>query len=291
MKFKPLLAAEANLTSLTFPVMASPKLDGVRATFQDGRLLTRSLKPIPNKAVNELFRFHHPLDGELVMGEAFGKDVFRDTMKCVSAHDVGIQGLTFRVFDVVREDVPFLQRFAEACDLCEYHFLVPVPHTLIKNMEELMVYEEQMLGIGFEGVMLRNPYGKYKYGRSTSNEGILLKLKRKMTSEAEVIGFEERMHNGNELKTDALGYAERSSHKANMVPMGTMGALIVRDLKSKVEFNIGTGFSDAERQQIWDHRETFLGAVASYEFLPIGVKDKPRHPAFKGWRSSFDIVR
>lgn len=291
MSFKPLLASEADLPRLSFPTMASPKLDGVRATFKgpNESLITRSLKAIPNKHVNQLFRFPHPLDGELVMGEAFGKEVFRDTMKCVSAHDAPIKGLTFRVFDIVREDVPFLERFAEACDLCEFHFLVPVPHTMIKNLEELMVYEEQMLDIGFEGVMLRNPFGKYKYGRSTTGEGILLKLKRKLTSEAKVIGYEERMHNGNELKRDALGYAERSSHKANMVPMGTMGALICEDLKTGVSFNIGTGFSDAERQDIWNRREHFLGAVASYEYLPIGVKDKPRHPAFKGWRMKEDM--
>jgi DNA ligase-1 len=292
MSFKPLLAADVELAKLKFPLMASPKLDGVRATFvgPNHTLLTRSLKPIPNMYVNIKLRLDHPLDGELVVGEAFGKSVFRDTMKVISSHEAPIRGLTFRVFDYVMEGVPFNKRFQRACLWCDFENIIPVPHVDIENMDQLLLYEERMLEVGYEGVMLRDPFGMYKYGRSTANEGILLKLKRKLTSEAEVIGFQERMHNANELKTDKLGYAERSSHQANMVPMGTMGALLVRDLKTGVEFNVGTGFSDQERQQIWDCRESFLGAVASYEYLPIGVKDKPRHPCFKGWRMKQDIV-
>ena len=289
--FKPLLADDAVLDKLVFPLMASPKLDGVRATFvgPNHTLLTRSLKPIPNMYVNIKLRLEHPLDGELVVGEAFGKSVFRDTMKVISSHEAPIGGLTFRVFDYVMEGVPFNKRFQRACLWCDFENLIPVPHVDIENLDQLLLYEERMLEVGYEGIMLRDPLGKYKYGRSTVSEGILLKLKRMMTSEATVIGFEERMHNGNELKTDKLGYAERSSHKANMVPMNSMGAIIVRDIKTGVQFNIGTGFSEAERKDIWNKREQFLGAVASYEYQPIGVKDKPRHPRFKGWRMKEDL--
>ena len=46
--FKPLLASPADLSTLRFPVLASPKLDGVRAIVKDGVVLSRSLKKIPN---------------------------------------------------------------------------------------------------------------------------------------------------------------------------------------------------------------------------------------------------
>lgn len=287
--FKPMLAAEANLERLKFPLYASPKLDGVRATFIDGRLLTRSLKPIPNQHVNQLFRFNKSLDGELIVGEAYAKDVFRETMKVVSAHTVVPENLTFRVFDWVNPELPFWYRFQLACDLCEYKWMIPVPHTMLHSLDELMKYEDEMVKVGYEGIMLRDPKGKYKFGRSTENEGLLLKLKRLVRSEAKVIAFDEQMHNANELKTDNLGYAERSSHLANMVPMGTLGALVVTDLGTGVTFNIGTGFTAAERQDIWNRREHFLGAVASYDYQPVGVKDKPRHPRFKGWRMKEDM--
>jgi DNA ligase-1 len=224
-----MLADNAEFDKIRYPVMASPKLDGVRATFQDGSLVTRSLKPIPNRAVNEVFKHTVPLDGELVVGDAYSKSVFRDTMKVVMSHDADIKGLRLHIFDIVNLG-DFRDRFRIACDLADYQRIIPVPHTLIENENELRRLEADMLKIGYEGLMIRDPKGQYKFGRSTAREGALLKVKQRLQSEAQIIGFQEQMHNANEMKRDALGYADRSSHQANMVPMGVLGALIVKDL-------------------------------------------------------------
>ena len=288
MIFKPMLADAADLTILKYPVVVSPKLDGVRATFVDGKLLTRSLKPLANRAI-QLIKSDYPLDGELIIGDPTSKSVFRDTMKIVSAHNADIKELKYHVFDIVYEG-SFRSRLHAAHACIEGNdFMVPVPHAPCANELELLKYEDWALEAGFEGVMLRDPMGAYKFGRSTAREGALLKLKRKLTSEARAIEFVEQLHNANELKTDQLGYAERSSHQANMVPMGTLGAITVQDLKSKVVFNVGTGFTTSDRQWIWDQREHFSGKVLTYEYLPIGVKEKPRHPVFLGWRMEDDL--
>jgi DNA ligase-1 len=183
----------------------------------------------------------------------------------------------------------FKDRFKMACEAADYKRIIPVPHTLMSDEKELLETEDFILKMGYEGLMLRDPVGLYKNGRSTVSEGGLLKLKRKLTSEAVVIGFEEQMHNANEAKTDNLGNTERSSHQANLIPMGTLGALIVRDIISGVEFNVGTGFTAEERAGIWKQRESLKGKIVSYEYLPIGVKDKPRHPVFLGWRMEDDL--
>jgi DNA ligase-1 len=69
-----------------------------------------------------------------------------------------------------------------------------------------------------------------------------------------------------------------------------MGALIVRDLKTKVEFNIGTGFTANDRIDWWHWATTQTPAspkpIIKYKFFPVGVKDKPRHPVFLGVRPS-----
>jgi DNA ligase-1 len=137
---------------------------------------------------------------------------------------------------------------------------------------------------GYEGVILRAPHAPYKFGRSTVREGYLLKVKRFQDSEAQIIGYEEEMHNGNEATINALGYTERSSHAENRTGKGTLGALVVRDLVTKVEFKIGTGFTPAERLKIWALRHEHLDDVVKYRFFPVGVKDKPRHPSFLGFR-------
>jgi DNA ligase-1 len=111
-------------------------------------------------------------------------------------------------------------------------------------------------------------------------------MKRKLTSEAKVVGFEEQLHNANEAKINALGHSERSSHQANKIPMGVLGALQVVD--KGVAFNIGTGFTFADRQEIWKNQAKYLGKLCTYEHLP-STKDAPRHPVFVGWRMQEDV--
>jgi DNA ligase 1 len=289
--FKPMLAQDAEFDRIRYPVLASPKLDGVRATFQNGHLVSRSLKSFPNHNLNELFKFPHALDGELIVGDAYSKTVFRDTMKVVMAQNADITGLRLHVFDLVAGN-EFKDRFEVTCNLADYKRIIPVPHTLVDSEAELLKLEDAMLRIGYEGLMIRDPMGRYKYGRSTVNEGALLKVKRRLQAEARVIGFEEQLHNANEAKTNALGHSERSSHQANKVPMGVLGALICSGIGEPwngVEFNIGTGFSAEERHNLWQERERLIGRVVSYEYQPIGVKDKPRHSGFLGFRDEKDM--
>jgi len=287
LSFKPMLADAVDLSILRYPVVVSPKLDGVRATFIGGVLRTRSLKPLANRAI-QLIRSDYPLDGELIVGPANGKSVFRDTMKVVSAHDAPIDGLMYHVFDIVYEGSFKSRLHAAHASIEGSNFMTPVPHVLVENETSLLRCEEVYLEEGYEGLMIRDPMGKYKFGRSTAREGALLKMKRKLTSEARVIGFEEQMHNGNLAQTNELGYTERSSHQDNMFPMGVLGALMVKDVKTGVEFNVGTGFTAEDRAGIWKQKDTLIWKLISYEYLPYGVKDKPRHPVFLGWRMEED---
>lgn len=284
--FKPMLADDADLQRLRFPLLVSPKLDGVRATSLDGVLRSRSLKLLPNRSINDKFNIKAPLDGELIVGDPTSPSVFRDTMKVVMAHNAPIDDLRYYVFDMVGEG-EFRDRLNEAGLYCpKEQGIIHLPHRLVETVDELYDLEEAALENGYEGLMARDPKGPYKFGRSTANEGYLLKVKRRKTSEAIIVGFQEQMHNANEAKLDNMGYIERSSHQANLVPTGVLGALTVRD--NGIEFNVGTGFTAAERADFWQRRDELRGALISYEYLPIGVKDKPRHPVFKGFRAKED---
>ena len=77
--FKPMLASPFDEALLKFPVLASPKLDGVRAIVRDGVVLSRALKPIPNKWVQQRFSHLEHFDGELIVGASNHPDVLRTT--------------------------------------------------------------------------------------------------------------------------------------------------------------------------------------------------------------------
>lgn len=292
MTFKPMLASKiSDVEKLVYPVLASPKLDGIRCIVYNGVAYSRNMKPIPNKVVAQMLNGLPSLDGELIVGPPGGKDVFNRTSSAIMSRE-GVPEFTYWVFDVVlNRDLPFNQRLdlAKEWAAASGNYVKHVAHKLVKSAEGLLEYEAQMLLAGYEGVMVRSLDGMYKRGRSTEREGALLKLKRFEDSEAEVIGFVEKMRNENEQTRDELGRAKRSSHKAGKRAANTLGALEVRDIHSGVEFEIGTGFDDELRAAIWDAQDETLGKVVKYKFQPTGVKDKPRFPVFLGFRHDGDI--
>ena len=291
--FKPLLSASvADVTKLRYPLLASPKLDGVRAIVLNGVLVSRNLKPIPNKHVQAMFgrKELEGFDGELIMGDPTDPAAFRNTSSAVMSHD-GEPNVTFHAFDLVGINDVFDKRLdALRARAKKLKNVVVVPHTRIAE-QLLETLEQEWLEAGFEGVMLRDPQGLYKHGRSTFKEHGLMKLKRFEDAEATIVGFEEQMHNTNEAKTNALGHKERSTKKAGMVGKGTLGALKVKGLNGTykgVEFNIGSGFDDAQRAHIWKEQHAWQGVIVKFKYFPSGSKDAPRFPVYLGVRHEND---
>jgi len=143
-------------------------------------------------------------------------------------------------------------------------------------------------------VMIRDPQGPYKNGRSTEREGWLLKLKRFVDSEARVTGFVEQLHNANEATINELGSTARSSAKAGLVPAGTLGKFLAVDVNGRfpgLELKIGTGkgLTLALRNEIWNNQAKYMGKLVKYRFQEIGVKDAPRIPVWLGFRDPDDM--
>lgn len=287
---KPMLAAPTDGKDLRYPLLASPKLDGVRCLIIDSVAVSRSLKPIPNKHVQRLFGRAelNGLDGELIVGADCGPGVFQRTSSGVMSREVYPEAV-LHVFDTFLGDYGFKQRLLLAKTRIKgLHNLELVEHVNLVSESALLKYEAAKLGHGYEGVMIRDPAGPYKQGRSTLNEGWLLKLKRFVDSEAVVTGYTQLMHNANEATTNELGQTERSSHQAGKQPVALLGALQVQDVKSKVEFEIGTGFTTDMRRLLWIGRGKLKGRLVKYKYQPVGVKDKPRFPVFLGFRDERD---
>lgn len=321
--FKPMLAFSKtpDFKDLRFPLVASPKLDGIRCVVREGRALTRALKPIPNKALRERleqFGLYEGLDGELILDGG----TFQETTSAVMSHETSpelLDKIFFHVFDhTLEEHTPFATRFWRASLQIQsissrWHGVKAIPHTWITSPIVLAEYEAQQLALGFEGIMLRDPKGPYKFGRSTLKEGWLLKVKRFEDAEAVVTGFEELMVNGNAQERNELDLAKRSSSKAGLVPGGTLGAFVLRLEKREcpecggsgeqgyddagyaydceacggsgnLTFSCGSGLTEAQRADFWARRNDLIGAVVKFKHQPHGAKDAPRSPIFLGFR-------
>lgn len=298
MSIQVMLAGKVSDTSkLKYPVLASPKLDGVRATIQSGVVTSRNDKSIPNVHVQTRLGAAalNGMDGELICGDPRDKDAYRKTMSAVMSED-GDPDVTFYVFDIFNEDTA-LTGFEDRLNILRTRVTANskmygrdvklVAHVVIKNEADLLAYETKCLEEGFEGVMVRSIDGPYKFGRSTEREGYLLKLKRFADSEAVVITAVELLHNHNEK--DARG--KRTSHKAGKTAGGMLGAMVVEDIKTGVRFEIGTGFTEAQRVKYWNlfNAGGLKGLIVTYTYFPTGSKDKPRFPTFKGFRDKRDL--
>jgi DNA ligase-1 len=283
---KPMLAGNFDPKKAKFPYIATPKIDGIRFLMIDGVAVSRTFKPIRNKHIQSLLSQYLPdgVDGELTSG-----DTFQSSTSAVMTIE-GEPEFKVWVFDYVNPDEEILPFYLRILNIplntlpFDYELL---SGTTIHSPKELERYEYICLHNGYEGVMLRDPKGTYKFGRSTVNDNILLKVKRFEDDEAELIAIEEKMSNQNVAEKDAFGHVKRSASLEGMVPMNTTGTLIVRN-KDGLEFGIGSGLDDKTREEIWNNKEKYIGKLVKYKYFPQGVKELPRHPVFLGFRDVED---
>lgn len=295
---RPMLAMREPPELIRYPLLGSFKLDGFRALVgEDRRLYTRKLKPVRNGYTVGLFARKGLIgfDGELIVGHPTAKGVFQRTSSGVTSYE-GMPDVKFYVFDLWnRPDLPFRGRLLELKqrveDLDDDRIQV-VPHIRLLNWQEVEEYEAEALSLHYEGLILRDPNGLYKYNRCAKRDPWMFKLKRFEDDEMIVTGVEEEMANLNPKKVNELGLSKRSSHKANKVGKGRLGALLGTDVKTRQEVRVGSGFTAKMREALWELWKfgRLKGKIAKYKhFAQSGVKDKRRHTIFLGFRDEADL--
>jgi len=298
-KLRPMLATpfEEARVKKQLPVFAQPKYDGIRCLIKDGIGYSRTLKPIPNRYIQAEISKHKEylegFDGELIIGKPNSPDVYNRTVSGVMAFH-GEPDFSFYLFDLWNSPHIYASRKiqVEAALRREPKWLSITPSFLCESVATIMNYLDLALCEGYEGIILRAPMHKYKFGRATPAQGQLVKVKNFVDTEAEIIDFVEMYHNDNEAFTNELGYTARTTHKANKTPAGILGALVCKYTMpggTEVTFEIGTGFTMNERAEFWGRRDSLRGEMVKFKYLNIGVVDKPRHPVFLGFRHKDDM--
>lgn len=290
------------------PVYGQIKFDGIRVFIKDGYALTRSVKPVRSTQVQSFVahnkHFLEGLDGELICGDPTAPNCYHRTDSSVMSFNKPDEELTFHVFDMWESVGCFQERWEDLQDL-DFSPLggkVKLAETkLLWTIDEIDDYMNEVIKLGHEGIILRNPNSYYKNGRGSPIQGECIKRKdgRWLDTEAKVTGVKELRSNENEATLDALGKTERSGHKENLIPQGVLGAVEVAgvfpedDLLERrlwgefYETSIGTGFDDQMRMELWN--DPPIGKIVKFKFFTGGVKDKPRFPVFLGFRDPDDM--
>jgi DNA ligase-1 len=293
MTFRPMLAATLeDPSSLRFPVLVSPKLDGLRCIIRGGRAVSRSLKPFRNQYVQEVMGRHaelEGLDGELIVGEPNVGHVLNRTQSGIMSAD-GRPEFKFYIFDNINaEHEPFQVRYDSLYKFKHSHIEV-VRHIAIHSAQELLKYESIVLRNGYEGIIIRGIMSPYKFGRATESEHSLFKFKRFRDGEAVVTGLEEGVINMNTAELDNLGLSKRSLHVANMLPAKRVGTILATDLVTGEQMNISPGRMNYQmRQFYWEHPQQLIGQIIKYKTFDYGSLDASRFSTFQAIRSAEDM--
>lgn len=233
----------------------SEKYDGVRGFWNGQKLLTRGGQTVNAPAWFTANWPATPMDGELWAGRGqFQKAV--STVRLQTPDDTAWRGIRFMVFDLPAEPGSFTERLS-TLNTVVTKLAVPwvqaVPQSKVASHAALQNQLKQITKAGAEGLMLHRGSSLYKGVRNDD----LLKVKTHDDAEAKVIG-----HVPGKGK-----YA------------GQLGALLVEmpavDGKTARRFKLGTGFSDAQRQN-----PPAVGSQVTYRYRGLNDSGIPRFASF-----------
>ncbi len=244
-----------------FPMLISPKLDGIRAGWFPGEgLFTRQGKLIAPKILPHIYKqlqgCQFALDCELY---CHGMSFQKIAGLCAVARDAaGVEAhkIDAHVFDLIESGINQTARLVVVKTLHKSGVILQMVESKVvySNSIALSCHTEN-LKKGYEGSMLRDLYAHYTPGRSD----MLLKLKPWKQFKAGVLGF-----------TEGKGKY-----------IGSLGALIcAAEINGvSVGFKVSGGLTDAQRNEIWKNRQSWTGRIIScraQEFSDDNVPLKPQ---------------
>ena len=229
--------------------LMSEKLDGVRAYWDGQNLYSKNgvrLSP-PHEFVKDLPSF--AIEGELWGG----RGTFEQTLSVIQRNhpDSDWLMLKFAIFDVPAAEGGFNQRIAVAQQWFDENpsiYAFVIDQVKVDGPQQIQRELARIEGLGGEGLIVRKANALYVSGRNRT----ILKVKSYNDAEATVVAH--------------LAGKGRNANR--------MGALLVK-LHNGVRFRLGSGFSDAQRDD-----PPKIGAVITFKYYGYYKSGVPKFPSF-----------
>jgi len=254
-------------------VAVEPKLDGIRcfAVVEKGevQLFARSGKLFPNLD-ETICRDLVKLGNGCYDGELMGDD-FISLMRQAYRKDADLSKVYFAVFDFLplkewksqttqmschARHEKLLDKFTD--NDINFNKITPVERVICDAIyEEIKTLHDEWVAEGYEGAMIKDLSAPYCFGRSYS----VMKLKAFHDVDLEIKGF-----------TEGAG-----RHR------GKLGAVVVD--YNGVDVQVGSGFSDDLREQVWNDRESFTGRMIEIRYQEVTPDGSLRFPTFVCFRN------
>jgi len=292
--FKPQLAPneQPDLNTINYPMLASMKLDGIRAIFKDGELYSRSLKILPNIHLHTKFnnlKEYSKRNNVILDGELYCTSVsFNELSGIIRSDDKELPyDLEFWCFDCLSEENKYFGARIKDYEWIRQEGLHPVTQKEVNSAYEVNACFEYALKQGFEGLILRNPTGYYKFGRCRSKANEMYKVKPFITYDSKIIGITQatEAREGSEKKINELGRSTTSQKKEDRIPVNKAAGFIVNYKGKPLEVGLAKHTKEM-REDIWKNKDNYIGKVIEYRCMEVGmnVDGLPRHANFVRYR-------
>lgn len=230
-----------------------PKLDGMRALWVDGKLMSRQ-----GNEITTVPHINQALQGVTVIpdGELYAHGLnFQENMRLLKKQRPESVQISYHVYDVVM-DAPFGTRYEAAMDaIYDVEGIILVSTFQVSSEEKMYERHRTFLWRGYEGTILRWGNEPYKINGRSSN---LLKVK--------------------DFQDEAFTILE-------VIPMETYRdqGMIVCETNGKT-FTATPKMSHEERRQLLNNPEAYIGKTAEVRFFERSEDGIPRFPVFVGLR-------
>jgi DNA ligase-1 len=245
---------------------ATPKMDGLRCLFilipGSEKVISRHGKPLKNlepfmdKLKAWFSDYPCVVDGEILASDNSWDSTVTATKKAGAKVDA-----QFYPFDLIPAEeylsgtytMPKFKRWAIMDDRIDYNdrmfqFVHRIP---VRTVEEVNKELEECIDEGWEGVVLHDRTAVYRADpeKADNRTMAMVKVKTWLSSEFRVINF----------------VAGRGKH------MGRLGAFVVDGVYEghQVECEVGGGFDDALREEIWNNQDAWKGACVEIKFFSL----------------------
>jgi ATP-dependent DNA ligase len=275
-RLRPMLAKaydDTKKNQIKYPAYSQPKLDGLRciARKENGKVLltSRNNKPynlphieeelawLPEEVpvANDLI-----LDGEIYVHGMTFQEITRLAKKWRPDESTALE---YHVYDIPSEETWEVRSANLLLSLKESDHVKLVQCSSITDDKSLWTEHYKAIAAGYEGIIVRNPDGLYRWGYRSSD---LIKVKLFDDDEFEVLEI-----------------------KQGIGKMEGRAVFVCKNNTTEDTFECTIKASLDERARIYRNRKDFIGSKLTVKFFGRTDANIPRFPVGKGFRDKKDF--
>jgi len=262
------------IDKLEFPIIAQPKLDGIRCLKIKKSLIGRNGKSISNEKLYEYLKDVFNEENYIFDGELYSHELtFNDILSQINSDNKELHpSIKYTTYDLLTLDEwknkkcetnyndrwMKIKNFINSKENCEW-----IGGIVCESLKQLNEYYEKCLSDGYEGIMVKDPKGKYEWKRVKQH--IMGKIKPTEDFDLIIKDFQE-----------GEGRNEKS-----------LGAFIC-DFNG-ISVKVGSGFDDKQRKEFWENKNNLLNTWITVKAQEITKDGSLRFPVFVRIRDNKEL--